>query len=299
MGAENIGKQALSSFTGGIEKAIIEIEDNRPRKEDEINLPQISDNTKKIKAPAGLSKISNKIKTATSAATKAVGMVSSKAEGSLTESSLTKAVDVMKTQTSVSVKKTKKFVVKFNPSQITFQGIGGGRVEKKSLGTDGVEFEYGAMETRIQMNFQLIFDDYERTQAFMLEKFTDPEAVVRTGVEAVVTAATNRTYSVRNQVEGFIGALRNSKTRKATFHWGKMHYSGEMNYVNAEYTMFSTDGNPLRAVVNMTLLLTDSTLDFSYMGQWQDSYEDVFGTSDVSNLGNKVQNVGNLLNINL
>lgn len=294
MGAENIEKQALASFTGGIEKAIIEIEDNRPRKEDEINLPQISDNTKKTKAPAGLSKISNKIKTATSTAAKSIGMVSAKAEGSLT-----KAVNVMKTQTSVSVKKTKKFVVKFNPSQISFQGIGGGRVEKKSLGTDGVEFEYGAMETRIQMNFQLIFDDYERTQAFMLEKFTDPEAIVRTGVEAVVTAATNRTYSVRTQVEGFIGALRNSKTRKATFHWGNMHYSGEMNYVNAEYTMFSTDGNPLRAVVNMTLLLTDSTLDFSYMGQWQDSYEDVFGNSDVSNLGNKVQNVGNLLNINL
>lgn len=291
MGATNIGKEALS-LAGVIEKAIIEIEDNRVI--DNSNEVNTTESNAQTKSSSDLSKISNKLKAATSKATKAVEMTPLKSVDSLTG-----AVEEIKKENSAPEKKTLKFVVKFNPSQLSFQAIGGGKVEKKNYTKESVDLQYGAMETRIQMNFQLVFDDYERTQAFMLEKTAGPEAMIRTGVEAAVSAATGRTYSVRPQVEGFIGALRNSGTRKITFHWGNMHYKGQLTYVNAEYNMFSIEGNPIRAVVNMTLLLKDNTMDYSYMKQWQDSYEKVFGNSDISDLGSKVQNVGNLLNINL
>lgn len=293
MGIENIGKQALSSFTGGIEKAIIEILDERPTKK---NPPPISE--KKKKASTGLFSKSTKLSEAVTKVTQSAENKPS-LEGTLKEVMGNVQNEVAKT--SAPSVKSKKYVVKFNPSQISFQGIGGGRVEKKGYqadddGKDGnVKFSYGSMETRIQMNFQLIFDDYERTQAFMLEKFTDVAADIRT----VATSSKNRTYSVRPQVEGFIGAIRTSETQNAIFHWGKMQYKGQITHVNAEYTMFSTDGNPIRAVVNIGMLLVDSTIDFSYMGQWQDAYEEVFGNSDKSELGSKLQNVGNLFNINL
>ena len=297
MGKENIGNQAFSSLTGGIEKAIIEIIDLRKKKTDggkpPIGLPPMGGNKKK--ASTGLFKKSSKI---SAAATKALQLTENKpgiVEGTLEDVIEDMQDEVVKT-TAPSVK-SKKYVVKFNPSQISFQGISGGRVEKKDYQQkdEKVNFSYGAMETRIQMNFQLIFDDYERTQAFMLEKFTDVEAGIRTAV----TSSKNRTYSVRPQVEGFIGAIRNSETQKAIFYWGKMQYKGQITHVSAEYTMFSTDGNPIRAVVNIGMLLVDNTIDFSYMGQWQDAYEEVFGSSDKSDLGSKLQNVGNLLNINL
>ena len=155
------------------------------------------------------------------------------------------------------------------------------------------------MQPRIQMNLQLIFDDYERTQAFMSEKFTDASAAARTVVTGIANAVTGRTYSVRPQVEGFIGALINPFTRKISFYWGKMKYQGVLNSVNAEYTMFSTDGNPIRANVNIGILLVDETLDYQSMGPWQYSYLTVFGKDNQTELGSAVQNVGNLFNINL
>lgn len=294
MGKENIGNQALSSLTGGIEKAIIEIIDERGKT---IDLPTMGANKKT--SSTGLFSKSAKISAAVSKVVNATALRPSVVEGTLTDD--IKDVQKEVEQTSAPSVKSKKYIVKFNPAQISFQGVGGGRVEKKGYQTEGegkegnVQFSYGSMETRIQMNFQLIFDDYERTQAFMLEKFTDVEAGVRTAI----TSRKNRTYSVRPQVEGFIGAIRNSETQKAVFHWGKMQYKGQITHVNAEYTMFSTDGNPIRAVVNIGMLLVDNTIDFSYMGQWQDAYEEVFGHSDKSDLGSKLQNVGNLFNINL
>ena len=155
------------------------------------------------------------------------------------------------------------------------------------------------MQPRIQMNLQLVFDDYERTQAFMSEKFSDVSTATRTVVTGIADAVTKKTYSVRPQVEGFIGALINPFTRKISFYWGKMKYQGVLNSVNAEYTMFSTDGNPIRANVNIGILLVDETLNYQSMKLWQDSYQAVFGNDNQTDLGSKVQNVGNLFQINL
>lgn len=197
------------------------------------------------------------------------------------------------------------YEVKFNPSQISFQAYGGRKVTKTDLAkasvdnTGPLKMEYQEMAPRIQMNVQLIFDDYERTQAFMMEKITDPAALVRTGVVAGVSAYKNKTYSVRPQVEGFIGALRNNFTRKILFCWGNMVYTGVLTHVGAEYTMFSTDGNPIRANVNLGMLCTDETLSEGYMGQWQESYQTVFESDKTTNLGSVTQHVGNLFNVNL
>lgn len=289
MGAENIGKQALAGLTGGIEKAIIEIEDER-FKRNQIHKTEVE---KKAATVTGLGKISAEL---TNVASKVAG-----------ENSVLNKLSVLDgitqlTQKAVQEKpKKKRFRVKFNPSQVTFMGIGGSQIEKKDyVKSEGkVDISYQEMKPRIEMRLSLIFDDYERTEAFMLEKVTDTAAIARTGVDAVVTAATGKTYSVRPQVEGFMGALRNSYTRKVNFYWGKMKYSGELTEISAEYTMFSTDGNPIRANVNVGILLVDGELSYQSMGQWQLSYQKVFGQDEMTNAGNALQNVGNLLNINL
>lgn len=290
MGIENIAKSAGQSFTGGIEKAIIEIERHIPT---DINVTDVKAGKS---LTTNLSQISDKL---SQQANNVANSASSE------ESIIKKWVTATQESIAKGAPTKKRFAVKFNPSQITFQGVGGGKVEKRDYEVKhkdpgkNVDISYQEMQPRIQMNLQLIFDDYERTQAFMSEKFTDASAAARTVVTGIANAVTGRTYSVRPQVEGFIGALINPFTRKISFYWGKMKYQGVLNSVNAEYTMFSTDGNPIRANVNIGILLVDETLDYQSMGPWQYSYLTVFGKDNQTELGSAVQNVGNLFNINL
>ena len=268
MAVGNIGNQALSSFTGGIEKAIIEIEDERFKLK-EINVTEAK--PRQASSEFGIGNISNKLTDIVDKATSSTNSVPDKL-------ALINGVEELQKSNSPASAKKKRFQVKFNPSQISFSGVGGGRVEKKNYkdSEGNVQIEYQEMKPRIQMNLSLVFDDYERTQAFMQEKFTDTTAAVRMGIDGIVTAATGKKYSVRPQVEGFMGALRNSYTRKVNFYWGTMKYSGEMTHVGAEYTMFSTDGNPIRANVNLGILLVDETLSYQNMGQWQSSYQKIW-----------------------
>ena len=290
MGIGNIAKNAGRSITGNIEKAILEFIDERPEKND-VNVTEAE--PRKASSEAGLGKISGKL-------TDVANQVAESTNSILDKTPVTNMVNKVKETASSNGPKKKRFQVKFNPSQISFSGVGGEQIEKRNYteNTDNVKTEYQEMKPRIQMNLQLVFDDYERTQAFMSEKATDTSAWVRTGVDGIVTAVTKKTYSVRPQVEGFVGAIRGNYTRKVNFYWGTMKYSGEIISVGAEYTMFSTDGNPIRAIVNLGILLVDETLDYKNMGQWQLSYKKVFG-EEKTNAGSALQNVGNLLNINL
>ena len=291
MGIGNIAQNAGGSITGNIEKAILEFIDERPEK-NEVNVTKAE--PRKASSEAGLGKISGKL-------TDVSNQVAESTNSVLDKTPVTNMVSKIKETAASKGPKKKRFQVKFNPSQISFSGVSGETIEKKNYteNKDSVKIEYQEMKPRIQMNLQLVFDDYERTQAFMLEKLTDTTAWVRTGIDGIVTAATKKTYSVRPQVEGFVGAIRGSHTRKINFYWGTMKYSGEIISVGAEYTMFSTDGNPIRANVNLGILLVDETLSYQNMGQWQMSYKKVFGKEEKTNAGSALQNVGNLLNINL
>jgi len=285
MSAMDILKEAGQSASGAISKAIIEISDERNvAQKIEVSASRAR---RKVKMDAGLSA------EAINAAVAEINSSTKRRLQNLTKSSPSWLGD------------KKRFEVKFNPSQLSFQVYGGNKVYKNDLAKSNtnengnVSITYQDMAPRIQMNLQLVFDDYERTQAFMTEKFSDTSAALRTVINGAVSAKTQKTYSVRPQVEGFIGALRNDYTRKITFYWGNMSYSGVLTSVSAEYTMFSTDGNPIRAHVNLGILCTDESISDNYMGQWQESFKKVFGNDDTTDLGSKLQNVGNLLNINV
>lgn len=288
-GIDNILNGAGQSLTGAISKAVIEIYDERSMAND-IIVEAI-----KNRKPALTDK---------SVSLNQLGKIVEDVKNDYKQDVKKKLAELTSALPSENAPK-KRFEVKFNPSQISFQVYAGNKVERRdytqSKSPENNEFkvEYVDMAPRIQMNVQLIFDDYERTQAFMMEKMNDPAAMVRTGVVGAVAAKQKKTYSVRPQVEGFIAALRNNYTRKIVFTWGNMSYKGVLTNVNAEYTMFSTDGNPIRANVDLGILCTDSTMSDGYMGMWQTSYKKMFESDATTNLGSKVQNVGNLLNINL
>lgn len=284
MAGQNILKEAGQSLSGAISKAVIEIHDERPK-----NVKVLTTNVKSKMADLQ-----------TGVALDTLGDIVNDIKNDV-EANI---ADLQNRVPSTS-ENVKRFEVKFNPNQISFQVYAGKEVVEQNLtqsqsnNNQQVAAKYLTIAPRIQMNVQLVFEDYERTEAFMMEKIGDTSALLRTGVVAAVNAKSKKTYSVRTQVEGFIAAMRDNYTRKITFNWGKMSYTGILLNVSAQYTMFSMDGNPIRANVNLGILCADSSIEDNDMGAWQNSFKKVFENDQTTNLGSKLQSAGNLLNIHL
>ena len=98
------------------------------------------------------------------------------------------------------------------------------------------------------------------------------------------------------EVEGLIAALRSPYTRCITFNWGDMSYEGVLNRVASQYTMFDSSGEPVRAVVQLSLICADEKVSPNSLGSWQDAYDTAFGGGSKS-LVNAGQKLGSLLNI--
>lgn len=288
MAGTDILSNAARSVTGAVTKAYIQFEDERISSKD-ITVTDVK--ARAAASPLGLSGIQNMSNLMQKAANSSNSMVSA----------------VAKLGVSAAAKLTPQenvYEVKFNPSEINFQAYGGMKVQKMNFAAgeetedNTVKIEFVEMKPRIMMQVPLIFDDCERTDAFMAEKFGDLTAAARTVVASGISMATGTTYSVRPQVEGFIAALRNEKTRKMTFFWGNLKYRGILESVRAEYTMFNMEGHPIRANVNLSMLLVDESVSDNQMGCWAESYQIAFA-EDGSSLGSAVQNLGNITNIKL
>ena len=90
------------------------------------------------------------------------------------------------------------------------------------------------------------------------------------------------------------------------FQWGNLKYAGILNYVSGQYTMFSTKGEPIRAEINISMLMGGSEKSESgYLDYWKARYKNIIndnakmkGTAASSmDLGTVKQQFSNLLNL--
>lgn len=211
---------------------------------------------------------------------------------------LNDSVDVFKNAIQLEVALTettdKKFIVRFNPSELSINAVGGGKVAKTNFDGTASSVQYTEMCTNIQLMVRLVFDDMDINDSFMNENL-NPLNPVRNVGKKVYKAASGKRNSVQAQVEGFIAALRNSYTRRVEFNWGTLSYKGVLNYMNSEYTMFSIQGRPVRANVDIGMLCSEP----DDRSQWENKYAAAFSSSGSTNMESLGQNVGNFLNINL
>lgn len=174
----------------------------------------------------------------------------------------------------------RKFTVQFNPSSIQIIGRGGGRAPVSNYGSVGKDqagtIEYKALDPYINVSFTVIFDASNIADAFMEERLT---LGATTLVKNVATAAVGHEYTVRPYVEGFLAALRDEDHRTMIFQWGKLRYTGSLNTISGRYTMFNTAGNPIRAEVQIGMLMggaaEDSMDGSSYLDYWKKRYTDI------------------------
>ncbi|MBQ6968579.1 MAG: hypothetical protein IJP84_11850 [Lachnospiraceae bacterium] len=224
--------------------------------------------------------------------------------------------------------KRKLFRVQFNPASLSLTGHSGGLVKQSDFGKgsppqppaggqgqqgqppppdpdDLNELGYVPANTDIIMSVSLLFDRVDPADSFAGDKFNLSLTgvgtnIAKAGMSIYNTKKGTKRYTVQNQVEGFIAALRNKNTRIITFHWGEFNYSGVLRSVSATYTMFNPVGAPVRATVDLSILCADKEMYPNSLAVWQERYKKAFqkrGTEEHYSYVRTEQKVGSLLNL--
>lgn len=151
------------------------------------------------------------------------------------------------------------------------------------------------------MSFQLIFDDMNPSDAFVLENLApttvgNTVSLVGSGMKKKIDGG----YSVQKQVDGLIALLTQTETRHVIFFWAKMCFRGVLTDVNTRYTMFNKDGNPIRGVVELSIRQDAEDV----FGHWDKAFTKAFGKAaenaerGMASGFSKITN-NNFLNLNL
>ncbi len=194
--------------------------------------------------------------------------------------SATTSYVMSKMDQDLSKMKGKTFKVQFNPSTIQINARGGGRSLVSNYGAKGenqrTTIQYRPLDPYITVSFSIFFDKLNNADAFMEERLT---LGVTTLGKNIATAAVGMEYTVKPQVEGFLAAIRNEAHRAMIFQWGSLRYMGLLNSVSSRYTMFNTAGNPIRAEVQLGMLMggapADSFDGSGYLDYWKKRYSEI------------------------
>ena len=191
----------------------------------------------------------------------------------------------------------KRYTVQFNPSSISLRGRGQGFMPVLSYGSEGSTITPAKQSVRITFSVKLVVDQVDKFDAFTEDKLNLSPTQLTQNVLKKGFGVNNKEASVVEIVEGFIAALRSPYTRIVTFHWGKMNYAGVLNNVAAQYVMFNRKGQPVRAYINLSLMLMENSPYPNNLGAWEEAYKAAFGVSSELRSAGAAQKLGGILNL--
>lgn len=198
--------------------------------------------------------------------------------------------------------------VQYSPSSISFQG-NGGEIRRESVGGSGEnEFQQFDRPSETIMGMELIFDDTNNKDAFMMDaELPLLSEIASVGglaqrIEQGVTAVRGKTYSVQDTTELFVAAMVQNFTRLVGFAWNKMIFWGELVGVSVSYTMFNKAGAPIRAKVSLQIRQDQAIpgqTPYATEEQWEEAFNDLFESGTGNNaFGIKNSDSTNWLNGN-
>ncbi|MDR0435089.1 MAG: hypothetical protein LBH21_08595 [Gracilibacteraceae bacterium] len=201
-------------------------------------------------------------------------------------------------------KKDRYFRVQYNPNELKINSVA---AVLRKLDATGSERANAATPAggHMDLTVNLFFDKMNPLTSFLLDKNVLPTntGVIRNYIAARKSNQSDQSNQsgqpapqdlggVQPEVEGFIAALRNNRTRRVTFYWADFSFAGILNDLTAEYIMFDADGTPVRAKV--TLRLRQNPGDPG-RDSWLENYDTTFA-GDQSSLVRPEQRFSSTLN---
>jgi hypothetical protein len=190
-----------------------------------------------------------------------------------------------------------KYTLPFNPKEMTITAGVNLRKIPNAADPENGQSQAGAVPNAVPEIFltvPLVFDEMNIADAFTMDKFNTSASSLAKNIGTGIAKAKGASWTVQPVVEGFLGALRYNNTRDVKFSWGEFELIGLLNQFNAEYTMFSPAGNPIRAKVSLRIKL-DSGVNTKWRREAL-AFMRLPGGKDVdlSTLSDKLSNVLNI-----
>ncbi|MCR4720844.1 MAG: hypothetical protein K5655_03870 [Lachnospiraceae bacterium] len=177
------------------------------------------------------------------------------------------------------------FEFQYNPEIIYINSQAGSYMSRQGAPEQGLnQVTMTDIPAQTSMNFKVYFYDINNASAFLQDKLIVSASAVAKDIEAIAA-----TYSVQTPVEGLVSLVTQYATRQAVFVMGEVVFFGEIETVNAQYTMFSPTGHPIAAVVDISIRQSSAgikdedgyevhSMSHTY---WDDAFERLFGKPGV------------------
>jgi len=189
--------------------------------------------------------------------------------------------------------KSHRLVVQYNPSTLSMQA-----------NAEPIPFTYlqqnidqgipnqNLRAPMVVLSVELYFDEMNPADAFMMDKIRLSAGNAITDAAAIAKTAKGG-YTVQPQTNALLSTVLRPNTKIVTFVWGDMSFTGMVIEVEAEYTMFSPSGKPIRSRVQLNIAQSvESEADAEYWDKMLDKGLDGKGKTNA-------QKVSNLLNLNM
>ena len=171
------------------------------------------------------------------------------------------------------------FEFQYNPDTIYMSSQAGEYMTRQGVPESGLnQITMTDVPAQTRMSFELTFYDINNQDAFLQDKLNFSASAIMKDVMAIAA-----TYSVQTPVEGLVSLVSQYATRQAVFVMGDVVFFGEIESVNARYTMFSPGGNPIAAKVSMSMLQStrgpSGAEDVMSMGStyWDEAFTKLLG----------------------
>ena len=146
--------------------------------------------------------------------------------------------------------------VQYNPSTISYDTVAGKIVNRAggSMGPDAnTPYHISDCPAATTMHVQLVFDDVNVQNAGTIpDNPLSVGGLISSGA-AIAKKVMGKEYTVQPQMDGIMSLLTLAQTRQVVFAWSKFSFHGELCNVDSRYTMFNTDGNPIRGVIDISI----------------------------------------------
>ena len=166
--------------------------------------------------------------------------------------------------------------VMYNPASVVISSSGGRYMGYDRGGELGCASNCSVVErnmpTTKKLSFKMIIEDLNNYDAFGTQLNT---SLTISNVKDLVMGAVckyTHQYSVKSKCEALLGLLNYDFLQDVIFCYGKMVFHGSLINMGVKYTMFNTNGNPIRAEVSMQLLQLSSN-DSADRVYWKNAYD--------------------------